>query len=123
MRRSERHHLKENPLAIAIAQLQVYFSEWSTGLALGLALVVGTVLAYGGYTWNSVPGGHTTRRRTGLSRCPGNSRACPPTASAPIRRCRRRGNGAAATTSRVRATTGLVSVCRGKVDGSTSRTP
>jgi len=51
MRRSERHHLKENPLAIAIAQLQVYFSEWSTGLALGLALVVGTVLAYGGYTW------------------------------------------------------------------------
>ena len=51
MRRSERHHLKENPLAIAIANLQLYFSQWSSGVALSLALILGTLLAYGGYTW------------------------------------------------------------------------
>ena len=51
MKRSERHHLKENAFAVAMARLQDRAESWGTGLAIAGGLALAVVVAFGGYTW------------------------------------------------------------------------
>ena len=51
MRRSERHHLKENAVATAVGSLQGRLHEWSRGLTLGVAIGLSVLVLYGGYAW------------------------------------------------------------------------
>lgn len=63
MRRSERHHLKENAFAVAMANLSHQLQDWGRGLVLGLAIGVGILVLYGAYTWWS---GQTTSQAGAL---------------------------------------------------------
>ena len=51
MKRSERHHLKENVVAVAVGQLQERLSGQGRALAIGIAVGLLTVILFGGYTW------------------------------------------------------------------------
>ena len=51
MRRSERHHLKENVVLSAVGSLQGRLHEWSGGLTIGVAVGLGLLVLYGGYAW------------------------------------------------------------------------
>ena len=51
MKRSERHHLKENAFAVAMARIQDRAESWGTGLAIAGGVALAGVLAFGGYTW------------------------------------------------------------------------
>ncbi len=49
MRREERHHLKENPLAAGLAEFQVVLHRHGRKLAVAVALVLAGALGVGGY--------------------------------------------------------------------------
>lgn len=51
MKRSERHHLKENAFALALARLQDRAEGWATGLVIAAGVALAGALAFGGYTW------------------------------------------------------------------------
>lgn len=51
MKRSERHHLKENAFAVAMARLQDRAESWGTGLAIAGAVALAAAVLFGGYTW------------------------------------------------------------------------
>ena len=51
MRREERHHLKENPLATGLAQFQAIMDRHGRTLAAAVVLVVAGALGAGGYFW------------------------------------------------------------------------
>ena len=51
MKRSERHHLKENALAVALARFQDRAESWGTGLAIAGGVALAAVVLFGGYTW------------------------------------------------------------------------
>jgi len=50
MRRSERHHLRENAVAVAIGNLQEWFHEWGRWLTIVGAIVLGGLVLLGGYS-------------------------------------------------------------------------
>ena len=54
MRRSERHHLKENALAVAIARFQHRMESSGTGLAIAGGVALAVLVLFGGYSWWSV---------------------------------------------------------------------
>ena len=51
MKRSERHHLKENAFAVAMARLQDRAESWGTGLAIAGGIALAAAVLFGGYTW------------------------------------------------------------------------
>ncbi len=51
MRREERHHLKENPLATGLAEFQVVLHRRGRTLAAAVVLVLAGTLGVGGYFW------------------------------------------------------------------------
>ena len=51
MRREERHHLKENPLATGLAEFQVFLHRHGRTLAVAVVLVLAGALGAGGYFW------------------------------------------------------------------------
>ena len=51
MKRSERHHLKENAFAVAITSLQQQFQEWGRGLIMGIAVGLCVLVLFGIYSW------------------------------------------------------------------------
>ncbi len=51
MKRSERHHLKENAFAVAMARFQDRAESWGTGLAVAGGIALAGVVLFGGYTW------------------------------------------------------------------------
>ncbi len=51
MKRSERHHLKENAFAVAMARIQDRAENWGTGFAIAAGVALAGVVAFGGYTW------------------------------------------------------------------------
>ena len=51
MRRSERHHLKENALAVAVARFQHGFESWGTRLAIVAGVGLAILVLFGGYSW------------------------------------------------------------------------
>lgn len=51
MKRSERHHLKENAFAVAMARLQDRAESWATGLAIAGGVALAAVVLFGGYMW------------------------------------------------------------------------
>ncbi len=51
MKRSERHHLKENAFAVAMANLGGQLSDWGRGLGIGIAIGTGLLVLYGAYGW------------------------------------------------------------------------
>ena len=51
MKRSERHHLKENVVAVAVGNLQGQLHEWGRGLTIALAVVLVALVLLGGYSW------------------------------------------------------------------------
>lgn len=51
MRREERHHLKENPLATGLTEVQVFMHRHGRTVAVAVALVVAGALGVGGYFW------------------------------------------------------------------------
>lgn len=51
MKRSERHHLKENAIAAAMARLQHGADNLGTGLAIAGGIALAAVALFGGYTW------------------------------------------------------------------------
>ncbi len=51
MKRSERHHLKENAFAVAMARFQDRAESWGTGLAIAGGVALTAVVLFGGYTW------------------------------------------------------------------------
>ncbi len=51
MRREERHHLKENPLATGLAEFQVVLYRHGRTLAVAVVLVLAGALGAGGYFW------------------------------------------------------------------------
>ena len=51
MKRSERHHLKENAFAVAMARLQDRAESWMTGLAVAAGVALVAVVLFGGYVW------------------------------------------------------------------------
>ena len=51
MKRSERHHLKENAFAVAMARFQDRAESWGTGLAIAGGIALAGVVLFGGYTW------------------------------------------------------------------------
>ena len=51
MKRSERHHLKENAFAVALARFQDRAESWGTGLAIAGGVALAAVVLFGGYTW------------------------------------------------------------------------
>ena len=53
MRRSERHHLKENAFAAAIGNLRGQVQRFGRGVTIGLLIVVGCSVVFGGYSWFS----------------------------------------------------------------------
>ncbi|MCH7748843.1 MAG: tetratricopeptide repeat protein [Acidobacteria bacterium] len=63
MKRSERHHLKENAVAVAIGSLQRQLHERGRGLMTGIAIVLIALVLYGGYSWWS---GRTVSRAGAL---------------------------------------------------------
>ena len=55
MRREERHHLKENPLAILLAEFRGWLAESRRSLLLGGGIVLAALVAAGGYfSWTQV---------------------------------------------------------------------
>ena len=63
MKRSERHHLKENAVAVAIGDLQRQLHERRRGLMIVLALGLSALVLFGGYSWWS---GRTASRAGAL---------------------------------------------------------
>lgn len=61
MKRSERHHLKENALAAAMARFRDRAENWGTGLGIAAAVVLVSAMLIGGYFWWS----ERTRTRAG----------------------------------------------------------
>ena len=57
MKRSERHHLKQNAVAVAVGNLQGQLSEWGRGLTIAIAVGLAALVLFGGYSWWS---GRTT---------------------------------------------------------------
>ena len=51
MKRSERHHLKENAFAVAMARFQDRAESWGTGFAIAGGIALAAVVLFGGYTW------------------------------------------------------------------------
>ena len=51
MKRSERHHLKENAFAVALARFQDRAESWGTGLAVAGGVALAAAVLFGGYTW------------------------------------------------------------------------
>lgn len=51
MKRSERHHLKENAFAVAMARFQDRAENWGTGLAIAGGVALAVAVLFGGYTW------------------------------------------------------------------------
>ncbi len=51
MKRSERHHLKENTFAVAIARLQTQVRKWGGTLMFGAAIGLSALLLFAGYSW------------------------------------------------------------------------
>ncbi len=51
MKRSERHHLKENAFAAAMTRLQYRADSLGTGLAIAGGIALAVVVLFGGYTW------------------------------------------------------------------------
>lgn len=51
MKRSERHRLKENVVAVAVGNLQEQFSERGRTLAIGVAAGLVALMLFGGYSW------------------------------------------------------------------------
>ncbi len=51
MKRSERHHLKENAFAVAMARLQDRAEDWMTGLAVAACVALAAAVLFGGYVW------------------------------------------------------------------------
>ena len=51
MRREERHHLKENPLATGLTEVQVFMHRHGRTLAVAVVLVLAGALGAGGYFW------------------------------------------------------------------------
>lgn len=51
MRREERHHLKENPLATGLQEFQVVLYRHGRKLAVAVVLVLAVALGAGGYFW------------------------------------------------------------------------
>ena len=49
MKRSERHHLKENAFAVAMASLGAQLSDWGRLLAVGVSIGTALLLLYAGY--------------------------------------------------------------------------
>ena len=55
MRREERHHLKENPLAILLAEFRGWLAESRRSVLLGGGIVLAALVAAGGYfSWTQV---------------------------------------------------------------------
>jgi TolA-binding protein len=55
MRREERHHLKENPLALVLSELRGWMSEQGRNVATGVVIVLVALIAAGGYfAWSQV---------------------------------------------------------------------
>ena len=54
MRRSERHHLKENALAVFVGRLQHRMENWGASIEIGAGVGVVVLLLVGGYAWWSV---------------------------------------------------------------------
>ena len=53
MRRSERHHLKENAFATAVGNLQGQVQRFGRVLTIGLLIGAGCLATFGGYSWFS----------------------------------------------------------------------
>jgi len=53
MKRSERHHLKENAFTAAIGNLQGQVQRFGRAVTMGLLIVVGCLVLFGGYSWFS----------------------------------------------------------------------
>ena len=51
MKRSERHHLKENEVTVAVVGLWERLQEWGGGLLTGVAIGLGLVVLFAGYSW------------------------------------------------------------------------
>jgi tetratricopeptide (TPR) repeat protein len=51
MKRSERHHLKENAFAVAVNSLRAKLEVWGRVLTIGIAIGLGVWIVYGGYSW------------------------------------------------------------------------
>ena len=55
MRREERHHLKENPLAVILTAFQCWMAERGRNVLVGAGIVMVAFIAAGGYfTWTQV---------------------------------------------------------------------
>ena len=63
MKRSERHHLKENAFAVAVGSLQGWLHEWGRWLQIGIAVGLAALVVFGGYSWWS---GRTTTQAGAL---------------------------------------------------------
>lgn len=63
MKRSERHHLKENAVAVAVGHLQGQFSERGRGLTIAIVVGLVVLILFGGYSWQS---GRTTTKASEL---------------------------------------------------------
>ncbi len=63
MKRSERHRLKKNAVAVAVGNLQGQLSERGRGLAIGIGVVLVVLLLFGGNSWWS---GRTTAQAGAL---------------------------------------------------------
>ena len=63
MKRSERHRLKKNAVAVAVGNLQGQLSERGRGAAIGIAVGLVVFILFGGYSWRS---GRTTAQAGAL---------------------------------------------------------